>query len=415
MLRTGIGMHMPTFRYRVRDRMGKLLEGKIEAPTLQTAGDQLYQLGYFPVSIEKEEKSVSFNLSDIWRRFQKVNLEELILFTQQLSTLYKAGLPLLTGLESLKEQTENKKLKETIEGICRQVEGGSTLFASMSQYPEVFSPVYVNMVRAGEVSGMLGESLDRFVSLAERELRTRQKVREATRYPKIVIISVILAFIVLISFVFPRFSQVFERFNTPLPLPTRMMIGINHAFQSYWYLFLMILIVIPFFLRRYLRTESGSVFWERVKMKIPVFGSLFLAGALSRFAHTFVMLNRSGIPILQSLEITSKTTQNLTLSESIEKIIQKVKEGRSLAEAMRETQKFTPLVLQMVSVGESSGTLDEMMMRVTEYYDLQLENSIKKLSSYIEPFLTLFLGLVVLFLALAVFLPWWNMASLFRG
>jgi len=394
--------------------MGKPLRGRIEAPTLQAAGDQLYQLGYFPILIEEEEKPVSLDLSKFWRRFQKVKLEELVLFTQQLSTLYKAGLPLLTGLEGLKEQTENRKLKETITGICRQIEGGSTLFASMSQYPEVFSPVYINMVRAGEISGRLGESLDRFVSLAERELRTRQKVKDATRYPKIVVVSVILAFIVLISFVFPRFSQVFARFNTPLPLPTRMMIGINHAFQSYWYLFMMALIIIPLFLKKYLQTERGRVFWERLKMSIPVVSSLFLAGALSRFAHTFMMLNRSGIPILQTLEITSKTTENLTLSESLQKIIQKVKEGRSLAEAMRETGKFTPLVLQMVLVGESSGTLDEMMMRVTEYYDLQLENAIKKLASYIEPLLTLFLGLTVLFLALAVFLPWWNMAQLFR-
>ncbi|MGB9628568.1 MAG: type II secretion system F family protein [Thermodesulfobacteriota bacterium] len=394
--------------------MGKSLDGRIEAPTLQGAGDQLYQLGYLPISIEEEEKPFSLNLSELRRRFQKVNLEELILFTQQLSTLYKAGLPLLTGLESLKEQTENKKLKETITGICKQIEGGSTLFGSMSKYPEVFSQVYVNMVRAGEVSGRLGESLDRFVALADRELRIRQKVRDATRYPKIVIISVVLAFIVLIFFVFPRFSQVFSRFNTPLPLPTRVMIGINHVFQSYWYIFLSFLLIIPLFLKNYLRTEAGRHFWERIKMGIPVFGSLFLAGALSRFAHTLVMLNRSGIPILQGLEITSRTIQNLTLSESIEKIIQKVKEGRSLADAMRETGKFTPLVIQMVSVGESSGTLDEMMMRVTEYYDLQLENAIKKLSSYIEPLLTLFLGLIVLFLALAVFLPWWNMASLFR-
>jgi len=405
---------MPTFRYRARDRMGKPLNGSIDAPDLQGAGDQLYHLGYFPISIEEEEKSFSLNLSELWKRFQKVNLEELIFFTQQLSTLYKAGLPLLTGLVSLKEQMENKKLKEIVTGICRQIEGGSTLFASMSQYPDVFSSVYVNMIRAGELSGRLGESLDRFVALADRELRTRQKIKDATRYPKIVILSVVVAFIVLISFVFPRFSQVFARFNTPLPLPTRMMMGINHAFQSYWYIFLIVLFILPLLLKKYLRTETGRAVWEKIKMRLPIFSSLFLAGALSRFAHTLVMLNRSGIPILQALEVTSKTTENLTLSESIEKMIQRVREGASLADAMRETGKFTPLIIQMVSVGESSGALDEMMMRVTEYYDLQLENAIKKLSSSIEPLLTLFLGLVVLFLALAVFLPWWNMASLFR-
>jgi type II secretory pathway component PulF len=192
------------------------------------------------------------------------------------------------------------------------------------------------------------------------------------------------------------------------------MIGINDIFQNYWYLVLIMVFGIPILLRRYLKTEKGRTFWDRLKMRIPVFGPIFLKIALSRFAYTFVMLNRSGIPILQTLEITSTTINNIILSQSIEEISRNVREGRSLADAMRETGRFTPLVLQMVSVGESSGTLDSMLMRITEYYDIEVDNLIKKMSTYIEPILTLFLGVVVLFLALAVFLPWWNMAKLFR-
>ena len=405
---------MPTFKYRVRDRSGKAIAGTIEAPTIQMAGDQLYSLGYLPISIEEMRETISLNLSDIWKRFQKVKLEELIVFSQQLSTLYKAGLPLLTGLAGITEQVKNEKLKGILKEIHGEIEGGSTLHGAMAKYPEVFSSVYVNMVRAGETSGMLGESLDRFVAFSDRELRTRQRVNEATRYPKIVIVSVLIAFAVLVSFVIPRFAQVFSRFNTPLPLPTRIMIGINNIFQNYWYLILVAVIAIPFLLIRYTRTEKGKYLWDRLKMRIPVFGPLFLLVALSRFAYTFVMLNRSGLPILQTLEITSSTINNIHLSESIEEISRKVKEGSSLADAMRESGRFTPLVLQMVSVGEVSGGLDEMLMRVAEYYDIEVDNTIKKLSTYIEPFLTLFLGVVVLFLALAVFLPWWNMASLFR-
>jgi MSHA biogenesis protein MshG len=270
------------------------------------------------------------------------------------------------------------------------------------------------MVRAGETSGMLGEALDRFTTLADRELRTRQRVNEATRYPKIVVVSMLIAIAVLVSFVIPRFAQVFARFNTPLPLPTRIMIGINNIFQNYWYIILAAIVGIPILLIRYIRTEKGKYLWDRLKMRIPVFGPLFLLVALSRFAYTFVMLNRSGLPILQTLEITSSTINNIHLSESIEEISRRVSEGSSLADAMRESGRFTPLVLQMVSVGEVSGGLDEMLMRVAEYYDIEADNTIKKMSTYIEPFLTLFLGVVVLFLALAVFLPWWNMASLFR-
>jgi type II secretory pathway component PulF len=317
-------------------------------------------------------------------------------------------------LKSLTEQTENKKFKGVLGDIQREIEGGSTLHHAMSKSPEVFSTVYVNMIRAGETSGMLSDSLDRFVTLADRELRTRQKVKEATRYPKIVIFSVAIAFAALIVFVIPRFTQVFAQFRTPLPLPTRMMIGMNHIIHTYWYFILPILMGIPVLFKHYSQTEKGRFLWDKWKIRIPVCGRLFLTVALSRFAYTFVMLNRSGIPILHTLEIVSKTLNNIPLSKSIEEIGQKIKEGRSLTDSMRESGKFTPLVIQMVSVGEVSGTLDEMLMRITEYYDIEVENSIKKMSTYIEPFLTLLGGLIVLFLALAVFLPWWNMASLFK-
>jgi type II secretory pathway component PulF len=406
---------MPIFKYRVRDKSGKSIAGTIDAPNVQMAGDQLYTLGYFPISIEEIGEAISLDLSALLTRFQRVKLEELLVFSQQLSTLYKAGLPLLSGLEDITQQVKNKKFKMTLEEVRKQVEGGSTLHEAMSKYPEVFSTIYVNMVRAGEASGMLGEALDRFITLSDREIRTQQRVKEATRYPKIVILSLTVAFAVLLTFVIPRFAQIFAQFKTPLPLPTRIMIGINTVFQNYWYLVLIVVFGIPILLRRYLRTESGRYFWDRLKLRIPVFGPIFLKIALSRFSYTFAMLNRSGIPILQTLEITSTTINNMNLSQSIEEISRNVREGRSLADAMRETEKFTPLIIQMVSVGESSGTLESMLMRITEYYDIEVDNLIKKMSTYIEPFLTLFLGVVVLFLALAVFLPWWNMAKLFRG
>ncbi len=406
---------MATFKYKVRDKSGKSIAGTIDAPNVQMAGDQLYTLGYLPISIEEIGEAISLDLSALLTRFQKVKLDELIVFSQQLSTLYKAGLPLLSGLESITQEVKNKKFKMTLEEVRKQIEGGSTLHGAMSKYPEVFSTIYINMVRAGETSGMLGEALDRFITLSDRELGTQQRVKEATRYPKIVILSLTVAFAVLLTFVIPRFAQIFAQFKTPLPLPTRIMIGINTVFQNYWYLVLGAIFGIPILLKRYLRTESGRYFWDRLKLRIPVFGPIFLKIALSRFAYTFAMLNRSGIPILQTLEITSTTINNINLSQSIEEISRNVREGRSLANSMRETEKFTPLIIQMVSVGESSGTLESMLMRITEYYDIEVDNSIKKMSTYIEPFLTLFLGVVVLFLALAVFLPWWNMAKLFRG
>ena len=405
---------MPTFKYKARDRAGKAMDGRLEAPTLQLAGDQLHRLGYLPVSIEKLEGTPLFNISDIMDRFKKVRLEDLIVFSQQLSTLYKAGLPLLTGLSNLKDQTENKKFQNVLNEVSIDVEAGNPLFASMAKHPSVFSVIYVNMIRAGETSGRLGESLDRFVTLADRELQTRQRLKEATRYPKIVIFSVVIAFVVLLAFVIPRFAATFAQFNMPLPLPTRMMIGMNNIFQTYWYLVLGVLFGVFMLGKRYLKTENGRYFWDKIKTRIPVLGPLFQKIGLSRFSNTFGMLNRSGIPILQALEITSTTVDNVLLSQSIQSVQQKVREGSSLTDALKESGRFTPLVIQMISVGESSGTLDEMLIRVTDYFDVEVDNALKKLPTYIEPLLTLFLGGVVLLLALAVFLPWWNMASLFR-
>ena len=405
---------MPTFKYRVRDRLGKAITGTIEATTIEGAGNHLYQTGYFPIAIEEQSASASIDLSDLWKRFQKVKPEEIIVFSQQLSTLYRAGLPLLSGLKGLRDQTSNQRFKEILEEIGLQVEGGNTLFGSMSKYPGVFSAVYLNMIRAGETSGRLGESLDRYVTLADRELRSRQKVKEATRYPKIVVVSVIIAFAVLLAFVIPRFAQVFAQFNTTLPLPTRIMIGVNDLFHYYWYLILPVIFFTPILLKRYTQTEKGKFFWDKLKTRIPGFGHLFVIAALSRFAHTFVMLNKSGIPILQTLEVTSTTINNVVISQSIGKISQQIREGRTLADSMKESGRFIPLVIQMVGVGETTGTLDEMLVRITEYYDIELENAIKKMTAYIEPALTLFMGVVVLFLALAVFLPWWNMAKLFK-
>lgn len=405
---------MPIFQYRARDRSGKAIEARLEAPNLQIAGDQLLRLGYLPISIEEMKESHPIILPNWFRQLKKVRLEDLVIFSQQLSTLYKAGLPLLLSLSNLKDQVENKRFKAVLEQVCNDVEGGNPLFASLAKHPDVFSTIYINMIRAGETSGRLGESLDRFVTLAQRELQTRQRLKEATRYPKIVIFSVAIAFAVLIAFVIPRFAATFAQFNMPLPLPTRVMIAVNHIFQTYWYFVFGILLALYLFLRHYLKTAKGKYLWDQIQLRIPILGPLFLKIGLSRFTNTLGMLNRSGIPILQALEITSTTVDNILLAQSIEGVKQKVSEGRSLTEALKESGRVTPLVTQMISVGESSGTLDEMLSRVTDYYDVEVENAMKKLPTYIEPLLTLFLGGVVLLLALAVFLPWWNMASLFR-
>ncbi len=405
---------MGSFKYRVRDKWGRPLTGMIEAPSREAAGEKRWQLGYFPIALQEEIRAGTTDLGHIWARFQRVKLTDLIFFTHQLATLYKAGLPLLSGLESIIEQTENRKFKAILEKVKRQVEGGSTLSEAMARHPQAFPLVYVNMVRAGETSGTLGEALDRFISVAERELNTRQKLKEATRYPKIILLALSVGFVVLMTFVIPRFVQIFSQFNMPLPWPTRFLINFNEFFQNYWYLILAGAAGLLLGLNQYLQTAKGRAFWDRLKIRLPLLGPLFLKVALGRFTFIFVMLNRSGVPILQTLEIAAATIDNFEIAQAIEVLRYKIKSGKSLALAMKETKKFTPLVVQMVALGESSGTLDSMLLRISEFYDREIDNAIKKMSTFIEPVLTLALGVVVLFFALAVFLPWWNMASLFR-
>lgn len=408
------GKPMATYRYRGRDRTGRVVVGRVEASSPEAAGTQLYQQGYYPTAIEKEPESTPSALARLFQGLRGIGLEEILLFSQQLSTLYKAGLPLLTALSSLKEQTENTKFRKVIEDVGHLIEGGSTLFQAISTHPRVFPSIYCHMVRVGETTGRLGEALDRFVMLEQRAIRTRQKIKEAMRYPKLVLLSLVLASGVLIVFVIPRFAQIFSQFKTPLPLPTRVMIATNKIFQHYGPYVLLLMAVLFFLGRRFLQTPRGKFFWDRMKIRLPLLGPLFLKADLSRFAYSFVMLNQSGIPILQALEITSKTLDNTLLVRAVERIAEQIQEGWPLAEAMRESGRFTPMVIQMVSVGEASGTLDAMLMRVTEYYDIEVENGIRRLSTYIEPILTIVIAGAVLFLALAVFLPWWNLASLFR-
>lgn len=405
---------MATYRYRGRDRTGRVVVGHVEASSLEAAGNHLYQQGYYPTAIEKEGRGSSLNLSRLLSRFRGVGIEELLLFSQQLSTLYKAGLPLLTALSSLKEQTEHVQFREVIGNVARLIEGGSSLFEAISRHPQVFPSVYRHMVRVGETTGRLGETLDRFVMLEQRALRTRQKIKEAMRYPKIVMASLALAFAVLITFVIPRFAQIFTQFKTDLPLPTRIMITVNAFFQRYAPYLLMLTAAVILFVTKFLSTPKGKSLWDRIKIRLPFVGPLLLKADLSRFAYSFVMLNQSGIPILQALEITSKTLDNFLLVRAVERISEQIQEGWPLAEAMRESGRFTPMVIQMVAVGEASGTLDAMLMRVTEHYDIEVENGLRRLSTYIEPLLTVTIAAAVLFLALAVFLPWWNLASLFR-
>lgn len=403
---------MPAYKYRARDKLGKAITGVMEASGYEMVAGQLDGLGYIPVSIQEKKKDI-ISL-DFLQRYRGISLEDLILFSRQFSTLVSAGIPLLTGLDSLAEQSENKRMKEVINTIRNDIKGGSSLTDAVARHPKVFSALYVGMIHAGESAGTLDEILDRLATLTEHEKDTRARIKAATRYPKMVVTAISVAFIVLVTFVIPRFATMFTKFGGTLPLPTKVMISLNHVIHHYWYLILTVTAAIILAFHWYINTEKGRLRWDSLKIRIPIFGPFFLKIAMSRFTYIFGILMRSGLPILQTLEIASTTIGNTIISRAIERLKQSVKEGKGLSSPLKESKVFTPMVIQMISVGEESGKMDEMLGRISDYYDLEVEYTIKNLSTLIEPILIFFLGTMVLFMALAIFLPMWDMASLFR-
>jgi len=404
---------MPIYKYKARDKFGKAIEGVMEALDSEMAADQVDDLGYIPVFIQEKNKAVI--TLDFLQRYIRVSVEDLILFTSQLSTLINAGIPLLPGLNALAEQTENKRMKETINTIRNDIKEGSSLSDALGKHPRVFSPLYVGMIQAGETAGTLDEILDRLATITEHEKDTRARIKAATRYPKMVITAISAAFIVLVTFVIPKFAVMFTKFKGTLPLPTRMMINTNYIIHHYWYLIFAVTASIALGFHWYTNTRSGRLRWDGLKLRIPVFGPLFLKIAMSRVTHILGMLMRSGVPILDTLKITSATVGNTVIIRELQKLRESVEQGSGLSQPLKESGIFTPMVTQMLSVGEQSGKIDEMMAKVSRYYDLEVEYTIKNLATLIEPVLIIIIGGMVLFLALAIFLPMWDMAALLRA
>ncbi len=403
---------MPTFTYKALAEDGSSLKGTIEAESQHLAAMQLDAMGYIPISISEKKLSV---FDDLGSRFEKIKTEDLIFFTRQLYTVIKAGISLLSGLKALQEQTENKKLKNVLSIVGRDIDQGKSFSDSISVHPEVFDELYVNMIEAGEVGGSLDEILERLIFMLEFSRKTGANLKAAIRYPIMVVAALFVAFGVIITFVIPKFAVIFEKSTIELPIPTRIMMFINFLVQNYWYygLFIAGSLVAAFFL--YTRSESGKLQWDHLKLKIPILGNVFLKIYMSRFSSMLETLSRSGTSIVISLEIVSRTIGNEYIARKINGIAEQVKTGKGITNSLRESNVFPPLVIQMVQTGEETGALDEMLAEITTYYEREIDYTVSRMSSYIEPILTVGLGIMVLFIALAIFLPWWDMMEAFKG
>lgn len=404
---------MPNFKYKIRDKYGRASTGTIEGASREAVASHFRKMGYTLTSIEKSGPSLK-KFNSFERFFHRVNLEELIVFTRQLMTLQRAGVPILVSLESISEQSTNPYFKKVISEVSRDIEGGKSLSDSISKFPNVFSEIYISMIRSGEAAGILESVLDRLATFFEHEQDLRMKVKQATRYPLLVILSVAIAFPLAVMFIIPKFSAIYARFDAGLPLPTRMLLGMNHILVHYWPIVIVGLVLFVMASRYFINIPVGRSFWDSVKLKVPIFGPLNLKIAMSRFCRMTSTLSASGIPIISTLEIVKGAVGNKIIANSIENITGGVSEGEGMAQSMKASGLFPGIVLQMVKIGEETGKIDELLMKVADYYDAQVGYTVKNLTVLIEPILIFIIGILVLILALAIFLPMWSLISVFR-
>ena len=400
---------MAEFSYEARDKFGKLVKGSVGGDSVQAVSNRLQAAGYIPVRIDHRISESRWKLP----AFNKVKERDLNLFTRQLLTLQRAGLPLLSGLRSLEEQAKSPVLRLAVSHVIIDIESGLSLHEALARQPHVFDTLYVRMVEAGEASGSLDDILERLAILNERNEETKSKIKSAMRYPAITLIAIVSAFFIVITVTMPKFVAIFDMFKTELPLPTRILLAINSAIRNYWPHIFGALTAGTMLFRRYIRTRAGEYRWHGFLLKVPVFGQLLHEIYMSRYSRNLATLIDSGLPLMEALELVAETVNNAVIREAVLKIQTSVREGKNMHDPMSENPLFSPMVVQMVAIGEETGKIDELLTHIADYFDRETDLKIKNLTSLIEPILICCMGVLVLLLALGVFLPMWNLINLF--
>jgi MSHA biogenesis protein MshG len=406
---------MPKFSYKAINESANTVSGVIEADSLEMATDILTERGYIPSKVtEKKETSRGFTWSNINESITPIKSPDLILFTKQFRTMIHAGVPILSLLQVLENQTENLKLKKIIGAMTLDIKGGSSLFDAFRKHPATFSSFYCSMVRAGESSGELGDVMDRLIYILAHEHKIKSDIKSALQYPILVVIFLAVAFFVLLTFVIPKFAKILISAGIEIPLPTRICMLLYQILSNYWFLILGAAIAGIGVLAYYLSTEQGKYVRDSCVLKLPIFGPLFVKAAMARFASIFAILYKSGIHVLDSIKILSGTIGNAAISKEFERIRGQLEEGRGIAEPLRTARYFTPMVIDMVAIGEASGKLEDMLREVSAHYDDEVEYATSQLSEAIGPILVVGLAAVVGFFALAIFLPMWDLTKIVR-
>lgn len=401
---------MPFFSYRGRNARGELVAGTLEGADSGAVAEQLFNTGVTPVDIAPAS-GVATNLPAWWQRFSepRPDLTDLMLFSRQMHTLLKSGVPILRALAGLQESAIKPSMVRIIQDLRQSLDAGRELSASMYRHPAVFSPFYISLVRVGEATGLLEDVFLRLFHHLAFEKDIRDRIKGALRYPTFVVVAMILAIAIVNVVVIPAFAKVFANFNTELPLMTRVLIGVSDLTLQYWPVIVAAVAGAVIAFRAWTATPGGRYAWDRAKLRLPVAGKLILKATLARFARSFALCARSGVPLVQALSVVSQVTGNEYLAQRIEQMRDGVERGESVYRTAVTTGVFTPVVLQMIAVGDETGALDDLLFEIAEMYDREVDYDVKSLAAQIEPILIVFLGVLVLILALGIFLPIWDL------
>jgi MSHA biogenesis protein MshG len=404
---------MPTFAYRARNNRGDAVKGEIEAASADAVATQLLNSGVTPIEITASQaKKELFKNLNLQLGSSKPTLDDLILFCRQMYTLNKAGVPIIRGITGLADTTKNLALKEALKRILLELESGRELSTAMGQQGDLFSSLMISMVRVGENTGKLDDAFIQLSQYLELDRDTRNRIKSAMRYPMFVIIAISLAIGILNIFVIPAFAGVFSKMNMELPWQTQALIGISNFAVAYWPHIIGLISAAVIGFNHYVKTPNGKYRWDRAKLHFPIVGSIITRALLARFARTFAMASKSGVPLIQTLGVVAKAVDNDYVAEKVLSMRNGIERGDSLTRTAVATGLFTPLVLQMLNVGEETGAIDDMLNEVADFYEREVDYELKGIASAIEPILIVFVGILVLIMALGIFLPMWDMTRL---
>ncbi len=401
---------MPVYEYTARDQTGRVLAGAIEAESDTTVTQKLREMGYFITNLRRKTEPVG--VGEYFARFRGIGLKDLAIFSRQFATMVNAGLSLVRTLSILEEQTIQKQLRQVIAEIRAEIEGGATLSSALGKHPAAFSNLYVNMVKAGEAGGVLDEVLIRLAAFLEKELALRQKIKSATTYPILLACAALSALLFMTVVIIPQFAGFFKELgsNAALPLPTQIAMGVSILIRKFWWLMLIVLVALIQGARMYVRTPSGRAAYDRLKLRLPILGPVNKKIVIARFSRTFGTLVASGVPIMQALEVVGKAIDNVAVSHAVEAVRTSIREGESIAIPLAASGMFPPMVVQMVKVGEETGSLEMMLTKVADFYDTEIENTVASLTSILEPVLIVGMGVVIGAMLISLYLPIFNLA-----